>query len=115
MYFSLDGSKEDASEENENLEMLRALYDFKATIEQTLDFSRNDYFVLTSTSNKERNWWHVVNCEGRIGYIPSNYVETITVSLQKLFFYSILFNFFHRIFELNILTAIFCLFFSLEK
>lgn len=61
--------------------MLRALYDFKATIEQTLDFSRNDHFILHSSSNKERNWWHVVNSEGRIGYIPSNYVEIIHVCI----------------------------------
>ncbi|XP_075220113.1 NCK-interacting protein with SH3 domain [Lycorma delicatula] len=74
------GYKTEAVVDAEDCEMLRALYDFKATIEQTLDFSRNDHFILHSSSNKERNWWHVVNSEGRIGYIPSNYVEIIHAS-----------------------------------
>lgn len=62
--------------------MLRALYDFAATFEKTLSFRENDYFILHQTSTKQRNWWQVVNDKGEMGFVPSNYVETIKVTPQ---------------------------------
>ncbi|XP_011500220.1 PREDICTED: NCK-interacting protein with SH3 domain isoform X2 [Ceratosolen solmsi marchali] len=68
----------------ENYEMLKALYDFKATFAKTLSFRENEHFVLYQSQTKERNWWQVVNSEGQVGYIPSNYVTTIKVHPQFL-------------------------------
>ena len=66
----------------DNYEMLKALYDFKATFAKTISFQKGDYFVLYQTSTKQKNWWQVVNRDGLIGYIPSNYVSTVKVSCQ---------------------------------
>lgn len=60
--------------------MLHSLYDFKATYAKTLSFKTNEYFLLHQTNTKHKNWWEVVNEKGEMGYIPSNYVETITVN-----------------------------------
>lgn len=68
----------------DNYEMLKALYDFKATFAKTLSFREGDHFVLYQTNTKQKNWWQVVNCEGQIGYIPSNYVTTVKVQPQML-------------------------------
>ncbi|XP_017793381.1 PREDICTED: NCK-interacting protein with SH3 domain [Habropoda laboriosa] len=68
----------------ENYEVLKALYDFKATFSKTLSFQEGDYFILYQTNTKQRNWWQVVNRDGQIGYIPSNYVTTVKVSSQVL-------------------------------
>ncbi|XP_076648696.1 NCK-interacting protein with SH3 domain [Halictus rubicundus] len=74
----------DNSTRLENYEMLKALYDFKATFAKTLTFQEGDYFILYQTNTKQRNWWQVVNRNGLIGYIPSNYVSTIKVPAQTL-------------------------------
>ncbi|CAG9830828.1 unnamed protein product [Diabrotica balteata] len=63
-----------------NLDMLHSLYDFKATYAKTLSFKSNEYFLLHQTNTKHKNWWEVINEQGEMGYIPSNYVETITVN-----------------------------------
>ncbi|XP_012282420.1 NCK-interacting protein with SH3 domain [Orussus abietinus] len=68
----------------ENYEMLKALYDFKATFAKTLSFREHDYFILYQTNTKQRNWWQVVNSNGQVGYIPSNYVTTVKVQPQVL-------------------------------
>lgn len=60
--------------------MLHSLYDFKATYAKTLSFKTNEYFLLHQTNTKHKNWWEVVNERGEMGYIPSNYVETLTVN-----------------------------------
>lgn len=59
--------------------MLRALYDFKATYAKTLSFRENDYFILHQTNMKHKNWWQVINEKGEVGFIPSNYMQTVTV------------------------------------
>ncbi|KAK0076149.1 hypothetical protein PV326_011025 [Microctonus aethiopoides] len=66
----------------ENYEMLKALYDFKATFAKTLSFRENDHFILHQSNTKQRNWWQVVNNAGQLGYIPSNYVTTVKVQPQ---------------------------------
>ncbi|XP_018561929.1 NCK-interacting protein with SH3 domain isoform X2 [Anoplophora glabripennis] len=63
-----------------NLDMLHSLYDFKATYAKTLSFKSNEYFLLHQTNTKHKNWWEVINERGEMGYIPSNYVETVTVN-----------------------------------
>ncbi|XP_046735610.1 NCK-interacting protein with SH3 domain isoform X1 [Diprion similis] len=71
----------------ENYEMLKALYDFKATFAKTLSFHENEHFILYQTNTKQRNWWQVVNSLGQLGYIPSNYVTTVKVEPQFLIDY----------------------------
>lgn len=68
----------------EDHEMLQAMYDFTATIAQTLSFKRDDYFVFHSSNNIKKNWWNVINANGKVGYIPSNYVASVMVSKGRL-------------------------------
>ncbi|CAH0554658.1 unnamed protein product [Brassicogethes aeneus] len=63
-----------------NLDMLHSLYDFKATYAKTISFKTNEYFILHQTTTKHKNWWEVINEKGEMGYIPSNYVENVTVN-----------------------------------
>ena len=45
--------------------MLRAVYEFQAPYENTLSFAENELFVvLKSKNDKDKDWVHVVNCEG---------------------------------------------------
>ncbi|KAB0794608.1 hypothetical protein PPYR_09950 [Photinus pyralis] len=62
-----------------SLEMLRSMYDFKATYPQALSFKSNEYFILHQTRTKHKNWWEVINAKGEMGFVPSNYVESLTV------------------------------------
>lgn len=64
--------------------MLRALYDFNATFSKTMSFRENDHFVLYQGNTKQKNWWQVINVNGQVGYVPSNYVTTIKVNPQFL-------------------------------
>ncbi|XP_013195935.2 NCK-interacting protein with SH3 domain [Amyelois transitella] len=60
-------------------EMLKALYDFEATLAKTLSFCEGEFFFLQQSNTKQRNWWHVVNRKGQVGFVPSNYVATVKV------------------------------------
>ena len=63
----------------DSYEMVKALYDFKATFAKTLSFREGEYFILLQRNVKQKNWWQVVNRGGRLGYIPSNYVASVKV------------------------------------
>ncbi|CAG9585311.1 unnamed protein product [Danaus chrysippus] len=63
----------------DDLEMLTALYDFEATLAKTLSFTEGDFFYLQQSNTKQRNWWHVVNRKGQVGFVPSNYVASVKV------------------------------------
>ncbi|KAL6442654.1 hypothetical protein ACFW04_002637 [Cataglyphis niger] len=65
-------------------EVVKALYDFKATFAKTLSFRVGEHFLLLQRNVKQKNWWQVVNRGGRLGYIPSNYVTTVKVQPQFL-------------------------------
>ena len=66
--------------------MLRGLYDFKATFPKALSFRENDYFVLLQSNTKQRNWWQVINKEGQVGFIPSNYATIEKVNNTNINF-----------------------------
>ncbi|XP_011150551.1 NCK-interacting protein with SH3 domain isoform X1 [Harpegnathos saltator] len=68
--------------EFDSYEMVKALYDFKATFAKTLSFREGEYFILLQRNIKQKNWWQVVNRGGHLGYIPSNYVTPIKVQSQ---------------------------------
>ncbi|XP_037937388.1 NCK-interacting protein with SH3 domain [Teleopsis dalmanni] len=63
----------------DNIEMLKALYDFQAVYPKTISFDEGEYFILYQTSARQRNWWQVVSMKGNIGFVPSNYVMKIKV------------------------------------
>lgn len=65
-------------------EMIKALYDFKATFAKTLSFREGEYFILLQRNIKQKNWWQVVNKDGRLGYIPSNYVTPVKVRRARV-------------------------------
>lgn len=65
---------------SEGHEMLKAQYNFEATLAKTLSFNEGDYFILHQSINKQRNWWQVVNIQGQLGFVPSNYVSPVKVS-----------------------------------
>lgn len=66
----------------EDNETLKALYDFQMTVPQTIGFKRGDIFIFHPSVNRARNWWLVIASNGQIGYIPSNYVESIQVGAK---------------------------------
>lgn len=49
-----------------------AKYDYDAQDAQELTISKNERLVLLDDS---RNWWKVINVDGMVGYVPSNYVR----------------------------------------
>ncbi|CAH2086326.1 unnamed protein product [Euphydryas editha] len=63
----------------DDMEMLTALFDFEATLAKTLSFTEGEFFYLQQTNTKQRNWWHVVNKKGQVGFVPSNYVAAVKV------------------------------------
>ncbi|KAL5275941.1 NCKIPSD family protein [Megaselia abdita] len=68
----------------ENLEMLKALYDFQAVYPKTISFDEGEYFILYQTSARQRNWWQVISMKGNIGFVPSNYVMKLKVEPEFL-------------------------------
>ncbi|KAJ0180613.1 hypothetical protein K1T71_004017 [Dendrolimus kikuchii] len=72
----------------DDLEMLKALFDFEATLAKTLSFSEGEFFYLQHSHTKQRNWWYVVNRKGQLGFVPSNYVASVKVEPE--FFLSFL-------------------------
>lgn len=51
--------------------------------ENIFSFEENEMFVLHQTSARQRNWWQVVNERGNVGFVPSNYVEKLKVSVVQ--------------------------------
>lgn len=47
-------------------------FDYKAQETQELSITKNERLTLLDDS---RNWWKVLNGDGRVGYVPSNYVR----------------------------------------
>lgn len=79
----MDNTQVTPDDSKQGHEMLKALYDFRATFAKTLSFREGDLFVLHHGHTKQRNWWQVVNEKGQVGYVPSNYVATIQVGLER--------------------------------
>ncbi|CAG9760457.1 unnamed protein product [Ceutorhynchus assimilis] len=62
------------------LKLVCSLYDFKATHAKTISFKANQLFILQQINKEHRNWWEVIDVQGDVGYIPSNYVKIITIT-----------------------------------
>lgn len=61
--------------------MLKAMYNFDATLQKTLSFRDGDHFILHQSNTKQRNWWQVIDSTGQIGFVPSNYVTNVKVDI----------------------------------
>ncbi|XP_059484381.1 NCK-interacting protein with SH3 domain [Neocloeon triangulifer] len=70
--------------DNNDLELLRALYDFNATDPKTISFKQNDLFVNLEKNIGSRKWWKVVNKDGLVGFIPCNYVSSQEESVEDV-------------------------------
>lgn len=57
----------------EEIEFVRALFDFQGNDEEDLPFRKGD--VLRVLEKPEDQWWNAANQEGRAGMIPVPYVE----------------------------------------
>lgn len=62
--------------------MYRALYNFVANSPNTLSFEMDDRFTVMN--KKSSDWWMVQDDQGRVGYVPSNYLAPDDVSALKL-------------------------------
>lgn len=62
--------------------MLKAMYDFQANYPKTISFDEGEFFILHQASVRQRNWWQVISMKGNIGFVPSNYVTNLKVSLM---------------------------------
>ncbi|XP_065343031.1 NCK-interacting protein with SH3 domain [Cloeon dipterum] len=73
------------SENNNNdLELLRALYDFNATDPKTLSFKHDELFINLEKNIGSRKWWKVVSKDGQVGFIPCNYVSSQEESVEDV-------------------------------
>lgn len=59
--------------------MYRALYNFVADSQNTLSFEVDDRFTVID-NKKSFDWWMVQDGQGRVGYVPSNYLTPDDVS-----------------------------------
>lgn len=62
--------------------MLKAMYDFQANYPKTISFDEGEFFILHQASVRQRNWWQVISMKGNIGFVPSNYVTNLKVSVN---------------------------------
>uniref|UniRef100_A0A3P8SW21 Adapter molecule crk n=1 Tax=Amphiprion percula TaxID=161767 RepID=A0A3P8SW21_AMPPE len=61
------------SQQPEEAEFVRALFDFPGNDEEDLPFRKGD--ILQVLEKPEEQWWNAASQEGRIGMIPVPYVE----------------------------------------
>ena len=63
--------------------MLQAVYDFQAPYENTLSFSEKELFIVLKRNNKDQNWLHVINLNGKNGYVPANYLNAASCTAAE--------------------------------
>lgn len=59
----------------DNLEYVRALYDFTGSDAEDLPFKKGEILIILE--KPEEQWWSAKNKDGRVGMIPVNYVEKL--------------------------------------
>lgn len=62
-----------ATQQAEEVEFVRALFDFLGNDDEDLPFRKGD--ILRVLEKPEEQWWNAANQEGRAGMIPVPYVE----------------------------------------
>ncbi|XP_075872763.1 adapter molecule crk-like [Nelusetta ayraudi] len=72
------GSSVGSGQQPEEVEFVRALFDFTGNDEEDLPFRKGD--ILRVLEKPEEQWWNAGNQEGRTGMIPVNYVEKYQAS-----------------------------------
>ncbi|RXG53617.1 NCK-interacting protein with SH3 domain [Armadillidium vulgare] len=63
--------------------MLKSLYAYRGTHSRTLAFNAKEKF-LEIGSSKDPNWVHVINENGKLGYVPKNYMTLEQVSSVEM-------------------------------
>lgn len=67
-----------STQQPEEVEFVRALFDFSGNDTEDLPFRKGD--ILRVLDKPEEQWWNAGNQEGRTGMIPVNYVEKYQAS-----------------------------------
>lgn len=57
---------------SKELEIVISKFDYKATDGQELNIQKGEKLTLIDDT---QHWWKVMNSEGKVGYVPSNYVK----------------------------------------
>eukprot|EP01111_Echinosteliopsis_oligospora_P009176 TRINITY_DN2647_c0_g1_i2.p1 TRINITY_DN2647_c0_g1~~TRINITY_DN2647_c0_g1_i2.p1 ORF type:complete len:362 (+),score=139.98 TRINITY_DN2647_c0_g1_i2:684-1769(+) len=72
--YQAPAQEEAAYAEPPTLFRVRGLFDYTATCDTELSFKEGD--MMNITEQDESGWWYA-NCDGRVGFVPQNYVEKI--------------------------------------
>ncbi|XP_031574954.1 crk-like protein isoform X1 [Actinia tenebrosa] len=70
--------KEPVPKEPENLETVKAMYNFPGNDPEDLPFRKGD--ILTVIKKEEPHWWRARDSKGKEGMIPEPYVKPVTAS-----------------------------------
>lgn len=64
-------------------QLVKALYDYEAdqSDAKVLSCGAGERFIVIKLS-KPLDWLYVVNCKGRLGYIPANFVQNEEVKFE---------------------------------
>ncbi|KAJ8301354.1 hypothetical protein KUTeg_020341 [Tegillarca granosa] len=63
-------------------DMYKALYDYKSTLKDYLNFSSGEQFTILDKSRSD--WYLAQNGFGEVGYVPHNYITKINATLQDV-------------------------------
>ncbi|XP_059845135.1 tyrosine-protein kinase Tec isoform X3 [Hypanus sabinus] len=81
-----EDNEEEVAEEEEEAELILAMYDFEALEPHDLSLVKGEEYVLLTKS--DMHWWRAKDKDGNEGYIPSNYVtEKKSSNLEKYEWY----------------------------
>ncbi|XP_015792998.1 uncharacterized protein LOC107369227 [Tetranychus urticae] len=64
--------------------LIRAIYDYQASDLKVLHCKAGDRFIIIKQTEPRGDWLYVVNCQGKLGYIPANYTEPDSLEDSKL-------------------------------
>ena len=64
--------------------LIRAIYDYQASDLKVLHCKAGDRFIIIKQTEPRGDWLYVVNCQGKLGYIPANYTEPDSLEESKL-------------------------------
>lgn len=60
--------------------MYKALYDYKSTLKDYLNFKSGEQFTILDKSRSD--WYLAQNGFGEVGYVPYNYITKINVGKE---------------------------------
>lgn len=63
--------------------MYKATHAYKATADHVLSFNQGDSLCVLEDSNE--GWWLASDAQGKVGYVPKNYVAKEKVCMTCIF------------------------------